>query len=146
MVLLLFFSLKRCFSFSSLNFYCKGCSLNLRFALMQKKQKIKPENQKLENYLEAPLRSPSRSSFVLNSRTAAAALLRCFLCFLFKGGLGVTLWSVQFSGSSVQLLLGIFSFSLMQKKQKLFTRYYCFFWYSSIFDFKPENLFSMLFI
>jgi len=94
---------------------------------MQKKQKIKPENQKLENYLEAPLRSPSRSSFVLNSRTAAAALLRCFLCFLFKGGLGVTLWSVQFSGSSVQLLLGIFSFSLMQKKQKLFTRYYCFF-------------------
>ena len=48
------------------------------FALMQKKQKIKPENQNLENYLEASLRSPSRSSFVLNSRTAATLLLRCF--------------------------------------------------------------------
>jgi hypothetical protein len=49
------------------------------FALMQKKQKIKPENQKLENYLEVPFRSPSRSSFVLNSRTAAISLPRCFL-------------------------------------------------------------------
>jgi hypothetical protein len=48
------------------------------FALMQKKQKIKPENQRLENYLEVPFRSPSRSSFVLNSRTAATLLLRCF--------------------------------------------------------------------
>jgi hypothetical protein len=45
---------------------------------MQKKQKIKPENQKLENYLEASLRSPSRSSFVLNLRTAATLRLRCF--------------------------------------------------------------------
>jgi hypothetical protein len=70
-VLLRFFALKNIFS----------------FGLMQKKQKIKPENKKLENYLEAPLRSPSRSSFVLNSRTAAAALLLCLLCSLFKGGL-----------------------------------------------------------
>jgi hypothetical protein len=45
---------------------------------MQKKQKIKPENKNLENYLEVSLRSPSRSSFVLNSRTAAASLLRGF--------------------------------------------------------------------
>jgi hypothetical protein len=41
-------------------------------------KKIKPENKNLENYLEVPLRSPNRSSFVLNSRTAAASLLRCF--------------------------------------------------------------------
>ena len=41
---------------------------------MQKKQKIKPENQKLKNYLKVPFRSPSRSSFVLNSRTAATWL------------------------------------------------------------------------
>jgi hypothetical protein len=54
--------------------------------LIQKKQKIKPENQKRKNYLKAPFRSPSRSSFVLNSRTAATLLFRCFLCFLFKGG------------------------------------------------------------
>jgi hypothetical protein len=66
------------FSFSSLNFYYKWCSLNLRFALMQKKQKIKPENQKLKNYLKVPFRSPSRSSFVLNSRTAATLLFHCF--------------------------------------------------------------------
>jgi hypothetical protein len=52
------------------------------FVLIQKKQKIKPENQKLENYLEVPLRCPSRSSFVLNSRTAAALLLHCFLMLL----------------------------------------------------------------
>jgi hypothetical protein len=45
---------------------------------MQKKQKIKPENQKLKNYLKVPFRSPSRSSFVLNSRTAATLLSRCF--------------------------------------------------------------------
>ena len=56
------------------------------FALMQKKQKIKPENQKRKNYLKVPFRSPSRSSFVLNSRTTATLLCRCFLCFLFKGG------------------------------------------------------------
>ena len=69
--LLLFFALKRFFTF------CLDAKSN---------KKIKPENQKLENYLEVPLRSPSRSSFVLNSRTAAVALLHCFLCFLFKGG------------------------------------------------------------
>jgi hypothetical protein len=46
--------------------------------LIQKKQKIKPENQKLENYLEASFRSPSRSSFVLNLRTAATLLLHRF--------------------------------------------------------------------
>ncbi|EIA08630.1 hypothetical protein HJ01_02352 [Flavobacterium frigoris PS1] len=45
---------------------------------MQKKQKIKPENQKLENYREVPFRSPIRSSFVLNSRTAATSLPRGF--------------------------------------------------------------------
>ena len=72
---------------------------------MQKKQKIKPENQKLENYLEVSLRSPSRSSFVLNSRTAAVALLRRFLCFLFKGGVRSGQRSVQYSVISVQLLL-----------------------------------------
>ena len=78
---------KKIFSFSSLNFYYKWCllrlfaslgCLNLRFALMQKKQKIKPENKKLKNYLKVPFRSPSRSSFVLNSRTAATLLFRCF--------------------------------------------------------------------
>jgi hypothetical protein len=53
---------------------------------MQKKQKIKPENKKLENYLEVPFRSPSRSSFVVNSRIAATSLFRYSLCFLFKGG------------------------------------------------------------
>ena len=56
------------------------------FALMQKKQKIKPENQKRKNYLKVPFRSPSRSSFVLDSRTTATLLYGCFLCFLFKGG------------------------------------------------------------
>jgi hypothetical protein len=55
------------------------------FVLIQKKQKIKPENEKLENYLEVPFRTPSRSSCGLNSRSAATSLLRCFLCFLFKG-------------------------------------------------------------
>jgi hypothetical protein len=55
------------------------------FALMQKKQKIKPENTKLKNYLKVPFRSTSRSPFRLNSRTAASLLFRCFLCFLFKG-------------------------------------------------------------
>jgi hypothetical protein len=48
------------------------------FALMQKKQKIKPENTKLKNYLKVALRSPSRSLFKLNSRTAATLLFRCF--------------------------------------------------------------------
>jgi hypothetical protein len=47
---------------------------------------MKPENQKRKNYLKAPFRSPSPSSFVLNSRTAATLLFRGFLCFLFKGG------------------------------------------------------------
>jgi hypothetical protein len=42
-------------------------------------KKIKPENEKLENYLEVPLRTPSRSSCGLNSRSAATSLLRCFL-------------------------------------------------------------------
>jgi hypothetical protein len=56
---------------------------------MQKKQKIKPENKKLKNYLELPLRAPSRSSFLHNSRTAVTLLFRCFLCFFFKGGRGV---------------------------------------------------------
>jgi hypothetical protein len=48
------------------------------FALMQKKQKIKPENKKLENYLELPFRAPSRSSYGLNSRSTATPILRCF--------------------------------------------------------------------
>jgi hypothetical protein len=48
------------------------------FVLIQKKQKIKPENQKLESYLEVPFHSPSRSSFVLNLRTAATSLPRGF--------------------------------------------------------------------
>jgi hypothetical protein len=41
-------------------------------------KKIKPENKKLENYLEVPFRAPSRSSFGLNSRSTATSLLRCF--------------------------------------------------------------------
>jgi hypothetical protein len=45
---------------------------------MQKKQKIKPENKKLENYLKVPFRTPSRSPYGLNSRSAAISLLRCF--------------------------------------------------------------------
>jgi hypothetical protein len=49
---------------------------------MQKKQKIKPENSKLKNYLKTPFRSPSRSPFRLNSRTAATPFYRCFLTFL----------------------------------------------------------------
>jgi hypothetical protein len=48
------------------------------FVLIQKKQKIKPENEKLENYLEVPFRTPSRSSCGLNSRSAATSLLLCF--------------------------------------------------------------------
>ena len=60
---------------------------SLLFSLMKKvTKKSLPENKKLKNYLKVPFRSPSRSSFVLNSRTAATLLSRCFLCFLFKGG------------------------------------------------------------
>jgi hypothetical protein len=55
------------------------------FVLIQKKQKIKPENQKRKNYLKAPFRSPSRSSFVLNSRTAATLLFRCFFMLFILG-------------------------------------------------------------
>jgi hypothetical protein len=62
-MLLLIFYLKKIFTF---------------FLDENSNKKIKPENQKLGNYLEAPFRSPSRSSFVLNSRTAATSLLRCF--------------------------------------------------------------------
>ena len=75
--------------------------LNFSFALMQKKQKnihalllffcmhessiSLLENQKRKNYLKAPFRSPSRSPFRLNLRTAATLLYPCFLFFLFKG-------------------------------------------------------------
>ena len=92
-MLLQFFALKRFFTF---------------FLDEKSNKKIKPENQKLENYLEVSLRSPSRSSFVLNSRTAAAALLRRFLCFLFKGGgrsgvqYSVFVFGVQCSVVSIQ--------------------------------------------
>ncbi|WP_139259516.1 hypothetical protein [Flavobacterium xanthum] len=51
---------------------------------MQKKEKIKPENQKLENYHEVPFRSRSRSS-----STRGLLPFHFFvvlLCFLFKGG------------------------------------------------------------
>jgi hypothetical protein len=69
---------------------------------MQKKQKIKPENKKLKNYLKVPFRSPSRSLFKLNSRTASTLLFRCFLCFLFKGGgrsgeWGRFVWNFRFA-------------------------------------------------
>jgi hypothetical protein len=41
-----------------------------------------PENSKLKNYLKTMFRSPSRSLFKLNSRTAATSFFRCFLTFL----------------------------------------------------------------
>ena len=69
---------------------------------MQKKQKIKPENQKLENYLEVPLRSPSRSSFVLNSRTVALHFFIVFYAFYLRAGEGVVRRCDQCSGNSVQ--------------------------------------------
>ena len=53
---------------------------SLLFSLMKKvTKKSLPENKKLKNYLKVPFRSPSRSSFVLNSRTAATLLFRCFV-------------------------------------------------------------------
>ena len=84
---------KKIFSFSSLNFYYKWCllrlfaslgCLNLRFALMQKKHKIKPENKKLKNYLKVPFRNPSRSSSTRGLLPLYFFVV--FLCFLFKGG------------------------------------------------------------
>jgi hypothetical protein len=54
--------------------------MGVRELTFQKKQKIKTKDQKRKNYRQAPFRSPSRSSFVLNSRTAATLLYRCFLC------------------------------------------------------------------
>jgi hypothetical protein len=48
-------------------------------------KKSLPENLKLKNYLKTPFRSPSRSSFVLNSRTAATPFYRGFSTFLFCG-------------------------------------------------------------
>ena len=52
-------------SISFVRFYfCRRClflCLFFSFVLIQKKQKIKPENQKRKNYLKAPFRSPSRS-------------------------------------------------------------------------------------
>ncbi len=56
--------------------------ISFSFALMQKKQKIKPENSKLKNYLKTMFRSPSRSPFRLNSRTATTPFYRRFLTFL----------------------------------------------------------------
>ena len=55
------------------------------FLIKKETKKSLPENQKRQNYLKAPLHSPSRSPYRLNSRTAAALLFCCFLCFLFKG-------------------------------------------------------------
>jgi len=52
---------------------------------MQKKQKIKPENKKLENYLEAPFHSPSRSSCVLTRGLLPLYFIVVFLRFFFKG-------------------------------------------------------------
>jgi hypothetical protein len=54
------------------------------FAQGKSNKKIKPDPDsyrdcKLENYHEVAFRSPSRSSFVLNSRTAATSLPRCFV-------------------------------------------------------------------
>jgi hypothetical protein len=52
---------------------------NFLFCLIKKEtKKSLPENKKLKNYLKVPFHSPSRSSFVLNSRTVATLLFRCF--------------------------------------------------------------------
>jgi hypothetical protein len=57
----------------------KAGGTNFLFCLIKKEtKKSLPENKKLKNYLKVPFHSPSRSSFVLNSRTAATLLFRCF--------------------------------------------------------------------
>ena len=68
----------------------------------KRNKKSLPENSKLKNYLKTMFRSPSRSLFKLNSRTAATLLFRCFLCFLFKGGgrsgeRGRFVWNFRFA-------------------------------------------------
>jgi hypothetical protein len=53
------------------------------FCLIKKEtKKSLPENSKLKNYRKTLFRSPSRSPFRLNSRTAATSFYRCFLAFL----------------------------------------------------------------
>ena len=86
---------------------------------MQKKQKIKPENSKLKNYLKTMFRSPSRSLFKLNSRTAATSFFSVFFdVFNLRA-----VWR-EIKGTFVVIVLlrilkVLFSFALMQKKQKI---------------------------